>query len=397
MMPPASVGHKWFALPVVSFQVLVSAALYAGLPAYPFAQLYVVAIFLASAFFHIAGVLASSASSVILLILFGYLSKGLPLPEPIDLAFQTGIYLVLGFLVANFRHDMLRNLEMMDNLKAKNSELLGIINSLTVENGELVEENARLGTVRDTTIQYVGSVAHDLRAPITAVKGNAQALLRTGTRLNVEKQREMLQSIVYAGNQLLNAVDNLLDASLIEAGHFALEQREVNLTSLVGDCIRMLSGSAGEHTIELNIAPDIPTVLADPENIGQVIVNLVTNAIKYSPPKSKILVKVEHNADFVSISVKDDGIGIAEEDMEHIFERYFRSGEAQIRQIKGTGLGLSISNEIVRGHGGEITVQSKPGAGSTFTFTLPILRGDATANAAQGDETPKHIGCQQVA
>lgn len=396
MTRSGGVCNRWFILPVVSFQAMVSAAIYAGLPLYPFAQLYIVAVFLASAFFSIRGALASSLFSAILMLVFGYLLKGLPLPDLLHIVAQACIYILLGLLVASFRHDLARHTETIASLKGKNAELLNIINSLTAENGQLVEDNARLSGVRERTIQYVGSVAHNLRAPITVVKGNAQALLRTGKRLNAEKQAEMLQGIVYAGNQLLNAVDNLLDASLIEAGHFALEKREVSITSLAGDCVRMLSGSACEQVIELVVEPDVPTVHADPENVMQVLVNLITNAIKYSPPKSKIVVKVERKADSVAVSVKDEGMGIAEEDLEHIFERYYRSEDAQVRNIEGTGLGLSISKEIVREHGGELTVQSKPGSGSTFTFTLPIFARVAP-DAAQEGETTERNRREQVA
>ncbi|MBI2953666.1 MAG: HAMP domain-containing histidine kinase [Chloroflexi bacterium] len=399
-----SVCNKWFALPVVSMLALVSSAVYAGLPAYPVAGLYTLPVFLAATFFGVHGAIGSSVSSVFLLAVFGYALRGISWPDPVQIASQGVIFLVLGLLVASYRFGRSPKNDTAEDLKAKNVDLLEIVNSLTSANNslatindELARESARSSMVRETTIQFVGSVAHDLRTPITAVKGNAQALLRSGARLNAEVQAEMLQSIVYGANQMLNAVDNLLDASLIEAGHFVLARREASVHKLVGECTRMLAGAAGEQVIELDIAPDVPAVYADPENIAQVLLNLITNAMKYSPSRSKIVVKVRTIGEVVAVSVKDEGIGIVREDLEHIFERYYRTEDAQGSRIRGAGLGLSISRDIVRAHDGDIKVESKPGEGSTFSFTLPIFREEASSHASQTDGAGERDGGVRVA
>lgn len=406
-MQALSVGalRKWLVVPVLLLQAAVSAALYIGLPDYPFAHGYTLPVLVAAAGYGPRGAIAGSFSSMIWLVVFGYSLRNAPLPGLFQLASHVGINIILGLWVANYRYDNLRSVEMVDKLKEKNAQLLERIMSLTVVNGQLVEENERVAGIRERTIQFVGLVAHDLKTPISAVRGNAQLLLRSGVKLNVEKRTDVLESIVYGANQLLNAVENLLDASLIEAGRFTLDKQEVSVSNLLGDCARVLAGAGGEHVLELQVPADVPSVYGDPENISQVLVNLIANAMKYSQPKSKIQVTVESTGDFVRVAVKDEGMGIAEQDLDRIFERYFRAEDAQAKHIRGTGLGLSISKEIVLAHGGELTVRSKLGVGSTFAFTLPVHKPQVEAERAQNTEhadtnADKHTtydGEQQVA
>ncbi|MCL5959977.1 MAG: hypothetical protein M1358_11815, partial [Chloroflexi bacterium] len=274
----------WVSLAVFTLQILLSAAIYFGLPTYLLEDFYVVSVILAAAFLGVAGALASSSSSLLLLILFGYALKGRPLASPLHLTSQAVLYLGVGLLVAIFDRHVVRAALAARKDRDRNLELMLAFNSVIATNDQLREENSRLNRLRETTMQFVGSVAHDLRSSVTVIGGNAQVLLRLGDRLNAEKRNDLLQGIVYASNQVRNATENLLDASLIEAGHFSLNRQELDVPKLLADCSRMLAGNANEHIIEVLVRPDVPTVDADPENVMQVLVNLVTNAIKYSPP-----------------------------------------------------------------------------------------------------------------
>jgi signal transduction histidine kinase len=387
MIQALSLGalRKWLVVPVVSLQAATSAALYLGLPEYPFSQVYALPVLIASAGYGPRGAIVASFSSLAWLTIFGYILPNAGLPGPIQLASNLAINLILGLWVSNYRFEQARNLEIIEKLREKNAQLHEKIMGLIEANGELMEENARVAGIRDQTMQFIGSIAHNLKTPITGIKGNAQLLLRSGSKLNLEKRTEVLQGIVHGANQLMNAVENLLDASLIEAGRLTLNRQEVSVGNLVGECARMLSGSAGEHVLELDVPPDTPSVYGDAQNLSQVLMNLIGNAMKYSERKTKIRVAVERAGEFVTVAVTDEGYGIAEQDLDRVFERYFRAEDAQARHIKGTGIGLSISREIVREHGGELSVRSKLGVGSTFVFTIPIYRPEALSGAASAD------------
>ncbi|MDA8187607.1 MAG: HAMP domain-containing sensor histidine kinase [Dehalococcoidales bacterium] len=375
----------WGSLAVFTLQIPLSAAIYFGLPTSLLEDFYVVSVVLAAAFLGVVGALASSSSSLLLLILFGYALKDRPLPSPLHLTSQAVLYLGVGLLVAIFDRHVVRAAQAARKDRDRNLELMLAFNAVSATNDQLREENSRLERLRETTMQFVGSVAHDLRSSTTVVGGNAQVLLRLGDRLNAEKRTDLLQGIVYASNQVRNATENLLDASLIEAGHFSLTRQELDVHKLLADCSRMFAGNANEHILEVRVRPDVPTVDADPENVMQVLVNLVTNAIKYSPPKSKVVVQAAHVRGFVAVSVADQGIGIAPQDLERIFERYYRTDGAVGSKAGGAGLGLSISRDIVLKHGGDLTVKSQVGVGSKFTFTLPVYSGESAHDRSDPD------------
>jgi PAS domain S-box-containing protein len=219
---------------------------------------------------------------------------------------------------------------------------------------------------------FVNAVTHELRTPLTAIKGYAEFLEdEVGGPLTPE-QLGFVRELDLGAQRLERLVDDLLDFARIEAGTFTLRVMDASLT----DKVRETAGSLGPqtHAAGLTLALDLPEspieVPMDAQRIGQVLLNLIYNALKFTAPGGTITVRARLDGEVVRCEVSDTGIGIAPEDQPRLFRR-FSQLESGIRSGGGTGLGLSISKAIVEAHGGHIGVESQPGAGSTFWFTLP--------------------------
>jgi PAS domain S-box-containing protein len=216
--------------------------------------------------------------------------------------------------------------------------------------------------------EFISIASHELKTPLTTISGYGQILLK---RLTQGKDKQNL----YFVNNILNQVkkidvliNDLLDSRKIQAGLLVLEKKEFDLTNLVREIVVDFQYMTETHQIQ--IAGVIKTkVLADRERIGQVIMNFLTNAIKYSPKSNKIIVTLKETKGYGMVSVRDFGMGIAKIDQQRIFEPFYRVRE---KGIKGYGLGLYISSEIIRRHGGKISIKSVPTKGSVFSFVLPL-------------------------
>lgn len=218
---------------------------------------------------------------------------------------------------------------------------------------------------------FISTAAHELRTPLTSILGFSEILL---TRSVGETRRERYITTIYRQSaQLAQIIDEMLDISRLEAGRgLKMHLEPVDLVELLDDVIQPFTGASTRHSFELKLEPDLPVVPGDPFRLAQVVRNLVSNAVKYSPEGGPIRIEAHTEKDVVRISVEDKGMGIRPEQLEHIFEKFYRI-EAPNTAIPGTGLGLSISELIVKAHGGEITVESEPGKGSIFAFTLPLI------------------------
>ena len=220
--------------------------------------------------------------------------------------------------------------------------------------------------------RFIASASHELRTPVTNLKMRLYL-----ARHQPDKVEEHLAAIENSTNHMMNLVENLLDVSRFERGLIVLHPERVTLQELVEQVVEDQRLIAEERSISLGSdVPDAPiAAFVDPDRILQVIANLVTNAINYTPANGRVLVKLlregQNGRDQAVIAVKDTGIGIPSEAAAHIFEPFFRgAGQAS---VKGTGLGLTIVREIVSLHGGEVAVQSEIGAGSTFFVRLPLI------------------------
>jgi len=218
---------------------------------------------------------------------------------------------------------------------------------------------------------FIASISHDLRTPLTNMRAITDTL--KGGAIDDEKvARDFLNRIDAEVERMTQIVLELLQMSRIEAGSLRLKLEAVDLSVIVRDITERLKLLADRQklTIAVDTNENLPLVRADGEQVQQVLVNLLHNAIKFTPAGGSVTISTSSDAESVTVGVSDTGIGISREDLPHIFERFYKADKA--RAGGGTGLGLAIAREIIELHGGRIWVESKEGKGSTFSFSLPL-------------------------
>lgn len=248
----------------------------------------------------------------------------------------------------------------------------------------LAIENARLKKELETTpslpeadrlkAELLSALAHEMRTPLTSIKGYATALLMEEASFSPDTQREFLHIIDEECDTLQNVIQDLLESSVLDAGLLRLEPEPVMLPRLTKDVIEGVARRFPKHRFVVDFPTSFPIVDADPRRIAQVLQNLLDNAVKYSPESTMVVVRGERGEDEVVVSVADQGVGIAPEHLNRLFEKFFRIKSPLGRHIVGSGLGLPIVRTILESHGGSVWAESRLGEGSTFYFTLP-LRG----------------------
>jgi signal transduction histidine kinase len=216
----------------------------------------------------------------------------------------------------------------------------------------------------------VGDVAHELRTPLTNLRGYLEAA-RDGL---LAPDAAYVDNLYEETMLLQRLVTDLQDLAQAEAGQVTLARRPVALGALVEQAVAALRPQTDEKglTLGVDLPPDLPQVNADPERIGQVLRNLLNNAVAHTPQGGRITVSARAAAGFASVSVSDTGEGIPAEHLPHLFDRFYRADSSRARQTGGAGLGLAIVKQLVVAHGGAVSAASEPGRGSTLTFTLPI-------------------------
>ena len=225
----------------------------------------------------------------------------------------------------------------------------------------------------EDNIDFVALAAHELRGPVTVIRGYLDMLDDQIYDKATADQQALLDRLNVSAKRLASYVNNVLNANRYDRNHLKLKLVEttiVNIISGIQKDLNLRATTVG-RSIEWRIPDNLPTVAADTDSIGEVITNLVDNAIKYSPKGGVIQVTAKRSGDFVAVSVIDHGIGIARSATEHLFTKFYRSHRSSA-SVGGTGIGLYISRGIVESHGGQIGVDSVEGQGSTFTFTIPI-------------------------
>ncbi|HEY8425013.1 MAG TPA: ATP-binding protein [Limnochordales bacterium] len=253
------------------------------------------------------------------------------------------------------------------------------------EGGEPVPEDERWGAValvRDVTelrrlervrSDFVANVSHELRTPLTALKGFIEAL-QEGAAEDPATRTRFLEIMARETDRLVALINDLLDLSHLESRNVELRRTPLQLARVAGAVIAMFArkAAAKQLALEQDLPPDLPPVLADEDMLRQVFINLLDNAVKYTP-SGRITVRAmaEPREPMVRVEVSDTGIGIPRQHLGRIFERFYRVDRARSRELGGTGLGLSIVRHIIELHGGRIEVDSEVGAGTTFRFWLP--------------------------
>lgn len=227
---------------------------------------------------------------------------------------------------------------------------------------------------------FYAIAAHDLRSPITALKLQLDFWRSEAADRPVSLSTEALERACRAVDRLNMMVGQLLDATRIEAGRLRLDRVPIRLPEAVSSLLDNLRVLVGNHPVDLVVEGSTPTVMADPTRLDEIVINLVTNAAKYSPDGAPIRIEVHPAPPGVMLRVRDRGYGIPADALPRLFERYFRANEER-QQKSGLGLGLYITKGLVDAHGGNITVESEVGRGSTFSVWLP---------AAPADRGPAH-------
>jgi len=263
---------------------------------------------------------------------------------------------------------------------------------------------------RDRRISdFVATVSHELRTPLTSIIGYSDLLLEGEAGDLSDTAKHYLETVVSCGERLMAIVDDLLDISRLEAGQVQIVPTANPLAPIVQSIATAASPqlAAKQQTLTIELPDDLPPVMIDRERVGQILTNLLSNAHKYTPVGGAIRITVQHDAAAIRVSVIDTGIGLSAADLSHLFSKFFRVDKRASRQAGGTGLGLAITRALVELQGGTIDVESELGAGSTFSFTLPIAvdstrdgsEGGTVANFRTGlahDRSPSDIPSQSV-
>jgi len=245
----------------------------------------------------------------------------------------------------------------------------------------------------------VSTVSHELRTPLTMVQGFSELLL-SRQDLGEKRSREALEQIHASAQRLGRLIDDLLSVSRIDSGKLRVDLGAVDVRGVVDEVVKV-AGSQAEATrgdgpvfadrLVVEVAPGLPAVMADRDKLVQVVMNLVSNALKYSPGGASVRIVAERKRDHAEISVIDQGIGMTEVECAQVFEKFTRADRPEVRQVSGTGLGLYITKSLVEMQHGQVWVQSEPGKGSVFVLSLPLTpepeRGEAFA--LQGTKEPR--------
>jgi two-component system sensor histidine kinase/response regulator len=240
-----------------------------------------------------------------------------------------------------------------------------------------------------TKSEFLAAISHELRTPLTHVIGMSTTLLRWVKTELTERQQQFLQTIHDSGQHLMQLINDLLELSQLEAGKAVLNLRDISLTHLAQQSLRLLQDRANRQKIELNLELQVPAqydrFTADEHKVQQILLNLLSNAIKFTPAGGRVTLRVAANPDGALLQVQDTGIGISEEQRSLLFQKFQQLDPSYQRQYEGTGLGLALTKQLVELHGGWISVQSTVGVGSVFTVQLPVLQSPSPAANSSKD------------
>ena len=244
---------------------------------------------------------------------------------------------------------------------------------LAQANAELDERGIELEQASRHKSEFLANMSHELRTPLNAINGFTEVLLQGMAGDLNEKQREYLQDVLSSGRHLLDLINDILDLSKVEAGHMQLELSAFSLPEMLGNVLTMMRERAARKgiSLSLDLGEGIGEISADQRKVKQVLLNLLTNGVKFTPHGGAVRLEARQRPGELQIAVHDTGVGIAAEELGPIFEA-FRQGQLGRAAQEGTGLGLALSKRLVELHGGRIWVASELGKGTTFSFSLPV-------------------------
>jgi signal transduction histidine kinase len=222
-------------------------------------------------------------------------------------------------------------------------------------------------------MDFNANILHELRTPLHSIQGFVRLILE-GKVPEPETQRQFLTIVEQEAQQLNNLVDKLLDAAVAGSGPEAIKSEPVSMKYVISSTILKMGGLAAEKeiTIDTDLEGTLPAVEGDEQALGRVVANLLHNAIKFSPQRSKIIIGAYEQGGKLVTQVKDQGAGVPREMVPYLFDKFYRGYSSMMPTACGTGLGLHICKQIVEAHGGQIWVESEPGKGCAFSFTIPL-------------------------
>jgi two-component system, OmpR family, sensor histidine kinase KdpD len=223
-------------------------------------------------------------------------------------------------------------------------------------------------------MRFLAMISHELRTPLTSIKGFSTTLLATDITWDESSQTEFIEIIDQESDKLTGLVDDLLDMSRLQIGTLRITPEVRPLEFIIQNARANLETLARDHVLSIQVPAGMPPVMADATRIAQVISNLVSNAVRYSPAGTKIDVSAHQVGEMIQIDVSDEGEGIPATDRTLVFEAFRQLDRKNEGHKKGAGLGLAICKGMVEAHGGHIWIQDRPGAGTTISFTIPVAR-----------------------
>jgi PAS domain S-box-containing protein len=248
------------------------------------------------------------------------------------------------------------------------------VSELQQRTRELAEKGRELEIASKHKSDFLANMSHELRTPLNAIMGFSEVLREQMFGDLNERQLAYVDDVLAAGKHLLSLINDVLDLAKVEAGKMELELSEFAISDILKSAVSMHSERAGRQGVELSLTtePETITVTADERRVRQVVFNLVSNAVKFTPVDGRVEISARADNSHVEVGVSDTGPGIAPEDREMIFEEFGQTTDG--KRADGTGLGLPLSRKLVELHGGRLWAESEPGHGSTFRFTLPRLQ-----------------------
>jgi signal transduction histidine kinase len=293
---------------------------------------------------------------------------------------ELGVIVVLILLVgARFLLLQRERNQVQAALAVSEREYRELFKEADAARAALASQNDQLREVDTLKDDLISLVSHELRTPLTSIVGYLDLVVEDGESLT-EEQRSFLEVVGRNAKRLLSLVSDLLFVAQSEAGRMELERAPLVLRELIENAVSAAVPTAQARSIDLTFAcHDAGNVVGDDQRLAQVVDNLLSNALKFTPPGGSVAVTLRKDGNTVLVEVADTGFGISPDEQDRLFTRFFRTESAVKRAIQGTGLGLSIAKAIVEGHGGTIGVESADGKGATFRVALPSAMAGATA------------------
>jgi signal transduction histidine kinase len=321
------------------------------------------------------GSIALGASGFLLLLVSGYLVRAVA--RPVRIVASGASRIAAGDLSTRIRAGG----------PAEIRELTTAFNTMaaSVEHGrrELEVQNEQLRQSERAKSELITIVSHELRTPLSSILGYTRLLLKRNADHDHKTVRQYVEIIHDQGERLAGLIEGFLAAEERNGSGIELDTKPVDLGELVHREVDLIAADSPDHELSVEVDAGHLVVLADGERVAQVVINLLTNAVKYSPAGGRIRVRVHRQGGSIVTSVQDEGLGIPAEHQSRVFSKFFR-GEARASGIPGVGLGLALSREIIEAHGGRIDFTSTENEGSTFWFELPVLEPATAANPSEG-------------